>query len=71
MIRDISFGQYYPADSPLHRMDPRAKITSLFLLYIGVFFWIVGSLTGSHLPFVLDLWPILGFRPKFIGAVPV
>lgn len=38
MIRDISFGQYYPADSPLHRMDPRAKITSLFLLYIGVFF---------------------------------
>ena len=55
----------------LHRMDPRAKITSLFLLYIGVFFFDRGISYGSHLPFVLDLWPILGFRPKFIGAVPV
>ena len=27
MIRDITIGQYYPADSPLHRMDARVKIT--------------------------------------------
>lgn len=38
MIQDISLGQYYPADSPLHRMDPRTKITSLLILYLGVFF---------------------------------
>lgn len=26
MIRDITLGQYYPAKSVLHRMDPRAKL---------------------------------------------
>ena len=33
MIRDITIGQYYPADSPLHRLDPRIKII-LTVLYI-------------------------------------
>ncbi|MFI3177929.1 MAG: energy-coupling factor transporter transmembrane protein EcfT, partial [Eubacteriales bacterium] len=26
MIRDITIGQYYPADSKVHRLDPRTKI---------------------------------------------
>jgi len=26
MLRDITLGQYYPADSILHRLDPRVKI---------------------------------------------
>ena len=26
MIRDITIGQYYPADSVLHRLDPRVQI---------------------------------------------
>ena len=25
MLRDITLGQYYPADSILHRLDPRVK----------------------------------------------
>ena len=25
MIRDITIGQYYPADSVLHKMDPRVR----------------------------------------------
>ena len=25
MIRDITIGQYYPAKSVLHRLDPRTK----------------------------------------------
>ena len=25
MIRDITIGQYYPARSVLHRLDPRVK----------------------------------------------
>ena len=34
MIRDITIGQYYPAESPIHRMDARLKlaITSLILV---------------------------------------
>ena len=32
-MKSIAFGQYYPADSPLHRLDPRIKII-LTVLYI-------------------------------------
>lgn len=32
-MKSISFGQYYPANSPLHRLDPRVKII-LAILYI-------------------------------------
>ena len=33
MIRDITIGQYYPAKSILHRLDPRVKVVStLFIL---------------------------------------
>lgn len=31
------FGQYYDTNSWLHRLDPRTKIISLFLLMIGIF----------------------------------
>ena len=26
MIRDITIGQYYPAKSPIHKLDPRTKL---------------------------------------------
>ena len=32
-MKGIAFGQYYPANSPLHRLDPRVKII-LTILYI-------------------------------------
>ena len=37
MIRDITIGQYYPADSPLHRMDARVKIIITLLYIISLF----------------------------------
>jgi energy-coupling factor transport system permease protein len=37
MLRDITLGQYYPVDSPIHRLDPRAKILLAFLYIIAVF----------------------------------
>lgn len=43
MIRDITIGQYYPADSSLHRLDPRVKFIGTFLFLISLFvaesFW--------------------------------
>ena len=43
MIRDITIGQYYPVDSPIHRLDPRVKLIGTFLYIISVFlfdsFW--------------------------------
>ncbi|MBQ7703768.1 MAG: energy-coupling factor transporter transmembrane protein EcfT [Firmicutes bacterium] len=37
MIRDITLGQYYPAESPIHRLDPRVKITATLLFIIELF----------------------------------
>lgn len=37
MIRDITIGQYYPANSVLHRLDPRVKISCTLLFLISLF----------------------------------
>jgi energy-coupling factor transport system permease protein len=38
MIRDITLGQYYPVDSPIHRLDPRVKLAMVFAYIISLFF---------------------------------
>ncbi len=37
MLRDITIGQYYPSESPVHRLDPRIKLI-LTVLYIVALF---------------------------------
>ncbi|WP_343208552.1 energy-coupling factor transporter transmembrane component T [Anaerolentibacter hominis] len=37
MIRDITIGQYYPADSVIHRLDPRMKLLGTFVFIISLF----------------------------------
>ena len=37
MIRDITIGQYYPAKSILHKLDPRVKLTATVLYLISLF----------------------------------
>lgn len=63
MIRDITIGQYYPAESILHRLDPRVKligtlvfIVSLFLFdtflgYILAGLFLYGAIKLSKVPF--------------------
>ena len=39
MIRDITIGQYYPADSVIHKLDPRTKLVgTIGLLYLYFLF---------------------------------
>lgn len=38
MFRDVSFGQYYPANSPIHRMDARVKLIMTLMFVVGIFF---------------------------------
>lgn len=38
MIKNITIGQYFPGETPIHRMDPRIKIISVFLFIISLFF---------------------------------
>ena len=37
MIRDITLGQYYQAESPIHRLDPRVKIIATLLFIVELF----------------------------------
>lgn len=37
MLRDITLGQYYPADSAIHKLDPRVKLFSTLLYIISLF----------------------------------
>lgn len=37
MIRDITIGQYYPANSPIHKLDPRVKLVCTFLYIFSLF----------------------------------
>ncbi len=37
MIRDITFGQFLPGNSFLHRLDPRTKLILTLLYMVGVF----------------------------------
>ena len=37
MIRDITIGQYYPAASKVHVLDPRVKIICTFLYLFSLF----------------------------------
>jgi energy-coupling factor transport system permease protein len=62
MLRDITIGQYYQADSVIHRLDPRVKlmgtlvfIISLFLgrsvwLYLGVTVFLAAVIKLSKVP---------------------
>ena len=73
MIRDITLGRYYAADSPVHRLDSRVKITGV-LLYIADLF-IVDDFIGFGLcAAALCLYVVLSQVPvKFImrGLKPI
>lgn len=50
MIRDITLGQFYPADSWIHRLDPRVKIMATILYIVALF--VVDDFIGFAIAFV-------------------
>ena len=78
MLKDVTIGQFYPADSLLHRLDPRTKLIGLVLYMIGLFlvqelwdYLYVAAFTAvivwfSGVPFRV-LWK--GIRPLWILLV--
>ena len=60
MIRDITIGQYYKADSVIHRLDPRVKLmgTLIFIisLFMGMNIWIYAVVTVACPEFLSNLW---------------
>lgn len=63
MNSKVVFGQYYNSDSWLHRLDPRTKIISMFLIIVSLF--LIEKLTGLLIAFGLTLILILSSRIPF------
>lgn len=63
MIKDITFGQYFPGKSVLHRMDPRMKL----LLLVG---FIVFIFIGNN-AFSLGVMGIFTVALVLISRVPI
>lgn len=57
MFKDVAFGQYYPVDSPVHRLDARVKLLLTLLFVIAIFF--VKSYFGFMLTAVVLIAVIL------------
>lgn len=58
MLRDITLGQFYQADSVIHRLDPRVKLgsTILFIISLFVFDGVAGYLVAAiFLALVINL----------------
>lgn len=37
MLKDITLGQYYPADSVIHKLDPRVKLSATIVYIVSLF----------------------------------
>lgn len=62
MLREITIGQYYRADSIIHKLDPRTKIMGTILFIISLFI-------GRSLPAYIAAVLLLGLVIK-ISTVP-
>ena len=73
MLKDITLGQYFPGDTPAHRLDPRTKIL-LVLLYIIALFCARGAAGYGLLALTLAVCVRIsrvGLRALVRGLKPV
>ena len=73
MLKDITLGQYFPADTPVHRLDPRTKLLCV-ILYIVALFNAEGVLTYCVMAAVLAVSVLLSkvpFKSLTKGLKPV
>jgi len=66
MLKDITLGQYFPIDSPIHRIDPRIKIIAAIVFIIVIF--LCKTLISFSVAFAFNIMIILISKIK-IGTV--
>ncbi|MDE7301248.1 MAG: energy-coupling factor transporter transmembrane protein EcfT, partial [Clostridia bacterium] len=60
MLNDVTFGQYYPAQSFVHKLDPRLKL--LFLIAYIVMLFVANSFYGLALCVLILIVAIIAAR---------
>lgn len=66
MLNDVTFGQYYPAKSFMHRADPRIKLLSLIAYIVALF--LAKNFYGLFLGFIILCAAIIASRVP-LGSV--
>lgn len=75
MLRDITIGQYYAADSAIHRMDPRTKI--LWTIFYMTALFMCGGAAQYAVMILFTLWLVkksrvpLGFVVRGLKPIVV
>ena len=53
MLKDLTLGQYFPGNSPIHKLDPRVKIVSVMVYIAAVF-----SASGAYSYILIAAAPV-------------
>jgi energy-coupling factor transport system permease protein len=61
-MNDITLGQYFPGDSIIHRLDPRTKLFSVFMLMTGLLI--------SNRPFIICVFLLILFCVTLLSRIP-
>jgi len=78
MLKNITLGQYYPTDSPVHRLDPRVKIlitlayvVLVFLVtnWLGYAFLLLGIAIACVVSKVPAMYLVKSLRPLYFILV--
>ena len=64
MLKDITLGQYFPGNSVIHRLDPRAKLVILVIYIVALFLAVSWLSYGLMLAFLLTCIAISGIPAK-------
>ena len=66
MLKDITLGQYFPGNSPVHRMDPRMKLIILVVYIIALFCAVNWITYGIVFAFLVMCIAVSKISPKSI-----
>lgn len=73
MLKDITLGQYFPGDTIVHRLDPRAKLLIVLIYIVALFLckWLISY--GIALAFLITAIALSRIRLKslFKGLKPL
>ena len=73
MLKDITLGQFFPGNSPVHKMDPRAKLVMLVVYIVALFVAVSWISYGVMLAFLVAVIAISKIPVKsiFRGMKPM
>ena len=83
MLNNITIGQFFPGNSLLHRMDPRAKIIGTTIFVVAIFLantplaygivaaFTIGAMLLSRLPSLYSQWGFIFLQLLVIASSPM